>query len=59
MKLAEPVTLPLGAAFLSKSDMSRYKTLFAMYLDIQKNIDVEDLDERELKGRWKSFVGKW
>ena len=33
--------------------------MFALYLDIQKQIDIEELDEREVKGRWKSFVGKW
>ncbi|GBF60717.1 hypothetical protein TMEN_3172 [Trichophyton mentagrophytes] len=51
--------LPLGAAPLSKRDLSRYKTMFGTYLDIQKGIFIEDLDDRELKGRWKSFVGKW
>lgn len=30
-----------------------------MYLDIQKGIFLEDLGEDEVKGRWKSFVGKW
>ncbi|EGE06160.1 hypothetical protein TEQG_05056 [Trichophyton equinum CBS 127.97] len=49
--------LPLGAAPLSKRDLSRYKTMFGTYLDIQKGIFIEDLDDRELKGRWKSFVG--
>lgn len=29
-----------------------------MYLDIQKGIFLEDLGEDEVKGRWKSFVGK-
>lgn len=53
------MTLPFGARPLSKRDLSAYKPLFAMYLDIQKNLDLEDLDERELKGRWKSFMGKW
>lgn len=33
--------------------------LFALYLDVQKQIILEDLEEKELKGRWKSFVGKW
>ncbi|EFE42864.1 conserved hypothetical protein [Trichophyton verrucosum HKI 0517] len=33
--------------------------MFGTYLDIQKGIFMEDLDDRELKGRWKSFVGKW
>ncbi|KAJ5155444.1 hypothetical protein N7492_008247 [Penicillium capsulatum] len=33
--------------------------MFAMYLDIQKGIFIEDLKEEELKGRWKSFTQKW
>lgn len=33
--------------------------MFALYLDIQKQIYIDDLDEKEMKGRWKSFVGKW
>ena len=33
--------------------------MFAMYLDIQKGILIEELKEEEVKGRWKSFTGKW
>lgn len=33
--------------------------LFAYYLDLQKQIDIASLGETELRGRWKSFVGKW
>ncbi|KAK4936484.1 hypothetical protein LTR10_022647 [Elasticomyces elasticus] len=33
--------------------------MFALYLDIQKQIEIDDLDETEVRGRWKSFVGKW
>lgn len=33
--------------------------MFALYLDIQKQKVLEDMDETEMKGRWKSFVGKW
>lgn len=33
--------------------------MFAMYLDIQKGILIEDLPEEEVKGRWKSFIRKW
>ena len=33
--------------------------MFALYLDIQKQIDIEELEEGEVKGRWKSFVNKW
>jgi hypothetical protein len=28
-------------------------------LDLQKSLDIGQLDERELKGRWKSFLNKW
>ncbi|KKZ62598.1 hypothetical protein EMCG_03008 [[Emmonsia] crescens] len=54
-----PVTLPFDARPLSKHDLRQLEPMFALYLDIQKNIDIADLDEREVKGRWKSFVGKW
>jgi hypothetical protein len=33
--------------------------MFALYLDIQKQKYIDDLDEDEVRGRWKSFVGKW
>ena len=33
--------------------------MFALYLDIQKQLVLEDLPVDEVKGRWKSFVGKW
>lgn len=33
--------------------------MFAMYLDIQKGIIMEELPEEEVKGRWKSFIRKW
>jgi hypothetical protein len=33
--------------------------MFAVYLDIQKQKDIEELDEGEVKGRWKSFIHKW
>jgi len=33
--------------------------MFALYLDIQKQLDIDTLTENEVKGRWKSFVGKW
>ncbi|KLJ11446.1 hypothetical protein EMPG_09751 [Blastomyces silverae] len=57
--VAAPVTLPFDARPLSKHDLQLLEPMFALYLDIQKNIDIADLDEREVKGRWKSFVGKW
>ncbi|KAF2097478.1 hypothetical protein NA57DRAFT_58062 [Rhizodiscina lignyota] len=56
---AEPVKLPLYAKPLSKHDFQDFKPLFALYLDVQKQLDIQDLPEREVKGRWKSFMGKW
>ncbi|RMZ87809.1 hypothetical protein DV736_g4967, partial [Chaetothyriales sp. CBS 134916] len=51
--------LPFSASPLSKHDLDKYRPLFALYLDIQKQIDIEDLEAGEVKGRWKSFVGRW
>ncbi|KAI5205957.1 hypothetical protein AUEXF2481DRAFT_27529 [Aureobasidium subglaciale EXF-2481] len=51
--------LPLNARALVKHDLKAFKRLFALYLDIQKQIDIDDLDETEIRGRWKSFLGKW
>tara|TARA_R110002060_G_scaffold44631_1_gene55982 strand:+ start:130 stop:231 length:102 start_codon:yes stop_codon:yes gene_type:complete len=33
--------------------------MFATYLDIQKQKILEDMDEIEVRGRWKSFIGRW
>ncbi|ORY14339.1 hypothetical protein BCR34DRAFT_479758 [Clohesyomyces aquaticus] len=54
-----PVVLPFKAQPLSKREYGEYKPLFASYLDIQKQLYLEDLDEKEVRGRWKSFVGRW
>ncbi|KAI5237468.1 hypothetical protein E4T43_08057 [Aureobasidium subglaciale] len=54
-----PIQLPLNARALVKHDLKAFKRLFALYLDIQKQIDIDDLDETEIRGRWKSFLGKW
>jgi len=56
-----PLTAPLpyNARQLSKRQFEEYKPLFQSYLDIQKQIVLDELDERESKGRWKSFVGRW
>jgi hypothetical protein len=56
---AKPVVLPYKAKPLSKRQYDDYKPLFQSYLDIQKNIQLDDLDEREAKGRWKSFLSRW
>ncbi|CAH0052861.1 unnamed protein product [Clonostachys solani] len=54
-----PVTLPFSARQLTKADMAAFMPLFADFLSLQKQIEVGDLDEREVRGRWKSFMGKW
>jgi hypothetical protein len=51
--------LPYKANPLSKRQYDDYRPLFQSYLDIQKNIQLDDLDEREAKGRWKSFMSRW
>ncbi|MCJ1317105.1 hypothetical protein MMC15_002427 [Xylographa vitiligo] len=51
--------LPFQAAHLSKHDYSLQKPLFALYLEVQKQMALDDLSEIEARGRWKSFVGKW
>ena len=53
------VNLPFQAKLLKKGDLEAYKSMFGLYLDIQKQIVLDELDEKELRGRWKSFVGKW
>ncbi|CRG86424.1 hypothetical protein PISL3812_03430 [Talaromyces islandicus] len=56
---AAPRVLPYNARQLSKHDLSQLEPMFAMYLDIQKGLAFGDLSEKELRGRWKSFVKKW
>lgn len=51
--------LPHSARPLSKSDFDAFRPFFARYLDLHKNKYIEDMDEREVRGRWKSFVAKW
>jgi hypothetical protein len=53
-----PFGLPFKARSLSRHDLATYPPMFALYLDIQKNILIEDLAE-EVKGGWKSFIRKW
>jgi hypothetical protein len=53
------VKLPFSASSLSRHDLAKFRPMFALYLDIQKNLLIEDLPEDEVKGRWKSFIGKW
>lgn len=56
---AAAAELPFNARHLRKGDFSAFLPLFAHFLSVQKAIELEDLDEREARGRWKSFVGKW
>ncbi|KAI9704458.1 MAG: hypothetical protein M1836_007321 [Candelina mexicana] len=58
-RLEESSRLPFGSQLLSKHDFKEYRPLFALYLDIQKDIVLEDIDDVEARGRWKSFLGKW
>lgn len=51
--------LPFKSRHLHKHDFESYKAVFAEYLDLQKGIDLTDLDDHEARGRWKSFLGKW
>ncbi|KAI8174420.1 grisea protein [Colletotrichum sp. SAR 10_76] len=51
--------LPYDARALSKNDLDVFRPLLAYYLDLQKQKDMRVMDEREVRGRWKSFMGKW
>ena len=51
--------LPYNTRPLTKRDYGAFKPMFALYLDIQKSKILEELDEKEIQGRWKSFIGKW
>lgn len=51
--------LPFSARQLSKNDLPSFEPLLADFLYIQKQKDLYEMDDREVKGRWKSFVGKW
>lgn len=56
---ARLLVLPYKAVNLTKRDLPAYTAMFASYLDIQKQIVLEELDDREVQGRWKRFCGKW
>ncbi|KAF4595593.1 RNA helicase HEL117-like protein [Ophiocordyceps camponoti-floridani] len=53
------VQLPFSARPLVKSDLEAFGSLFAYYLGVQKCKNAYEMDERELKGRWKRFVRRW
>jgi hypothetical protein len=55
----EAVQLPYKAQRLSKRQYDEYKPLFQSYLDIQKGLNLDELDGREARGRWKGFVSRW
>lgn len=52
-------SLPYGQSQLSKYDLQQYGALFAEYLQLQKRLVLSELSDSEVKGRWKSFIGKW
>ncbi|KAL8853480.1 MAG: hypothetical protein Q9221_001639 [Calogaya cf. arnoldii] len=56
---ASPISLPFQAKLLRKGDLEEYKPMFGLYLDIQKQLVLDEIDEKELKGRWKRFIGRW
>ncbi|KAI9661058.1 MAG: hypothetical protein M1821_009385 [Bathelium mastoideum] len=57
--LKRTTRLPFNATELSKADFDEYRSMFASYLKLQKQLDINDISREEAKGRWKSFVKKW
>ncbi|KAL8773814.1 MAG: hypothetical protein Q9194_004210 [Teloschistes cf. exilis] len=53
------VILPLEARPLRKRDLESYLPMFGLYLDIQKQLILEEMEEKEVKGRWKRFIDRW
>ncbi|KAK3316333.1 hypothetical protein B0H66DRAFT_291774 [Apodospora peruviana] len=52
--------LPYGTRALSRRhDFQAFEGLFAYYLDLHKSLDINELPDEEVRGRWRSFVGKW
>ncbi|KAG6056490.1 hypothetical protein E4U17_002159 [Claviceps sp. LM77 group G4] len=56
---AAVVSLPFSARRLGKADLDTFEPLFAYYLEVQKQKELATMEEREVRGRWKSFAGKW
>ena len=54
-----PQSLPFQAPRLSKHNWKKYEAVFELYLEVQKQLVLEELEEKEAKGRWRSFTGKW
>ena len=48
-----------GASEVSKHDFGKFRSIFALYLEVQKQLDINELSDKEVMGRWKSFVCKW
>ncbi|KAK0640968.1 hypothetical protein B0T16DRAFT_205135 [Cercophora newfieldiana] len=55
----KPKKLPYSARKLTNADLPVFRPLFAHYLELQKNLLIDNLDDTEVRGRWKSFMGKW
>lgn len=53
------MTLPFEARQLVKRDLDTFEPLLSHYLFVQKQKDAYEMDDREIKGRWKSFMNKW
>ncbi|EQK97653.1 protein related to RNA helicase [Ophiocordyceps sinensis CO18] len=51
--------LSYSARPLVKAHLQTLEPLFVHYLNLQKCKDARVMDDREFRGRWKSFVGKW
>lgn len=51
--------MPFSARRIGKADYAIFEPVFAHYLDLQKQKDLWAMEEREVRGRWKSFAGKW
>lgn len=58
-KSTAKIDLPFDARPLTKRDFEAFQPLFGYYLDIQKGLQISELDNNEVRGRWKSFLGKW
>ena len=58
-KAVKAVALPYNARQLLRADLQAFKPLFGHYLDLQKGLVMGELDDAEVRGRWKSFMGKW
>jgi hypothetical protein len=51
--------LPYNRKPIDKRDFKQFEALFANYLDVQKQLDIDEVSADEVRGRFKSFLGKW